>query len=114
MKLSEWAKQAGISYRTAWRWFKAGTLPCKAKQMASGTIIIEGTPTQPTNEIAIYARVSSSDQKNDLNRQLARLLSFANENGFSVRWTEAEIGSGLGNSTKIFQHEAKVIKLSKM
>lgn len=25
MKLSDWAKQQGISYKTAWRWFKNGT-----------------------------------------------------------------------------------------
>ncbi len=27
MKLSEWAKLQGVSYRTAWRWFKSGGLP---------------------------------------------------------------------------------------
>jgi predicted site-specific integrase-resolvase len=27
MKLSRWAKKQGISYRTAWRWFKMGQLP---------------------------------------------------------------------------------------
>ena len=27
MKLSEWAKRQGITYKTAWRWFKAGALP---------------------------------------------------------------------------------------
>ena len=40
MKLSVWAKKQGISYKTAWRWFKAGTLPVRAEQMPSGTIII--------------------------------------------------------------------------
>ncbi len=95
MKLSEWATQVGVSYRTAWRWFKAGTLPCKAKQMASGTIIVEETEIEAINEVAVYARVSSTDQKNDLDRQLARLLTFANEQGFSVRWAVTEIGSGL-------------------
>jgi putative resolvase len=37
---SEWAREQGISYRTAWRWFKAGTLPVPAKQAATGTILV--------------------------------------------------------------------------
>lgn len=40
MKLSQWAKQQGIHYQTAWRWFKNGTLPVKAIQTKTGTILI--------------------------------------------------------------------------
>jgi predicted site-specific integrase-resolvase len=39
MKLSQWAKQKGISYITAYRWFKAGKIP-NAKQLESGTILV--------------------------------------------------------------------------
>ncbi|HEY8449762.1 MAG TPA: IS607 family transposase, partial [Bacillota bacterium] len=31
MKLSEWAKREGISYISAWRWWKAGRLPVPAR-----------------------------------------------------------------------------------
>jgi hypothetical protein len=41
MKLKEWAEKAGVKYLTAYRWFKAGTLPVKAYQTDSGTIIVE-------------------------------------------------------------------------
>jgi hypothetical protein len=41
MKLSEWAKKQGVSYKTAWRWFKDGRLPVDAEQVPSGTIIIK-------------------------------------------------------------------------
>lgn len=41
MKLSDWAKTQGISYLTAYRWFKNGTLPVKAYQSDSGTIIVQ-------------------------------------------------------------------------
>lgn len=41
MKLSEWARQQGINYLTAYRWFKSGKLPVAAYQTKSGTIIIE-------------------------------------------------------------------------
>ena len=38
MTLSEWAKRQGITYKTAWRWFKAGALPVPYRQLPSGTI----------------------------------------------------------------------------
>lgn len=41
MKLREWADKIGVKYLTAYRWFKAGTLPAKAYQTESGTIIVE-------------------------------------------------------------------------
>lgn len=41
MKLREWADKIGVKYLTAYRWFKAGTLPVKAYQTESGTIIVE-------------------------------------------------------------------------
>lgn len=94
MKLSEWAQKQGISYRTAWRWFKAGILPVESKQLANGTIIVSD-PVQDNQVVAIYARVSSSDQKKDLERQVARLVIFANEKGLNISKTVMEIGSGL-------------------
>lgn len=41
MKLKDWADKEGISYITAYRWFKAGKLPVQAYQAESGTIIVE-------------------------------------------------------------------------
>lgn len=41
MKLADWAKKQGISYLTAYRWFKAGRLPVPAYQSDSGTIIVQ-------------------------------------------------------------------------
>lgn len=42
MKLSQWAKEQGIHYQTAWRWFKNNKLPenVKAIQTKTGTILI--------------------------------------------------------------------------
>jgi len=39
MKLSDYAKTKGISYRTAWRMWKRGEL--KALQLPRGTIVID-------------------------------------------------------------------------
>jgi hypothetical protein len=35
MKLSEWARRQGISYLTAYGWFRAGKLPVPARQLPS-------------------------------------------------------------------------------
>ncbi len=94
MKLSEWARKQGISYRTAWRWFKEGKLPVPVEQTPTGTILLK-EPTSEFNQVAIYARVSSSDQKNDLDRQISRLLQYANSQKWAVAKTVTEIGSAL-------------------
>jgi putative resolvase len=43
----------------------------------------------------LYARVSSHDQKADLERQVARLSSWAAQAGHRVVRVEAEVGSGM-------------------
>lgn len=104
MKLREWAQQQGISYKTAWRWFHAGTLPVQAEQHSSGTIIVHGDAKEAFEQVALYARVSGSDQKSDLERQVGRLTTYATENGWSVKQTVAEVGSGLnGKRSKLLK-----------
>jgi predicted site-specific integrase-resolvase len=104
MKLSTWARKKGISYRTAWRWFKEGKLPVIAEQTKTGTIFIKDEVKSP-DSVAIYARVSSNDQKKDLDQQIARLVLFANKNDLPVTHTITEIGSGLNG------HRPKLMKL---
>lgn len=72
MKLSAWARANGISYKTAWLWWKQGKLPVPARQTPTGTILVE-VPESPDMGAVLYARVSSADQKADLDRQVARL-----------------------------------------
>jgi putative resolvase len=85
MKLSDWARKQGISYLTAWRWFKAGKLPVPARQLPTGTILVE--EPCPEGRTVLYARVSSADQKEDLFRQVERLEAFAKAQG----WTDYEV-----------------------
>jgi len=100
MKLSEWAKNNGLCYRTAHRMFKAGTLPCASQQLATGTILV--TPEVARNEsVVLYGRVSSHDQKEDLQRQMNRLRDFAAAKGFNVTAEKHEIGSGLNGRRKV-------------
>jgi len=94
VKLSEWAERQGVHYMTAWRWWKAGKLPVPAYQTASGSIIVELPHSQPGRTV-LYARVSSHDQRPDLDRQVARVTRWATRQGLAVEEVVAEVGSGL-------------------
>jgi putative resolvase len=99
MKLSDWARANGISYKTAWLWWKRGKLPVPAYQTPTGTILVEVPERQEAGAV-LYARVSSADQKADLDRQVARLAAFAAEQGIRVAKVVAEVGSGLNGHRK--------------
>jgi putative resolvase len=94
-KLSDWARRNGITYKTAWLWWKHGKLPVPARQMPTGTIIVDVPEREESAAAVLYARVSSADQKTDLDRQVARLAAFAAEQGLRVAKVVAEVGSGL-------------------
>lgn len=101
MKLKDWASNNGISYRTAWRWFHQGTLPVPAQQTSTGTILVHA-PVRASDGVALYARVSSGDQRADLDRQVARLTRHAIANGWHICSVVAEVGSGMnGRRTKL-------------
>ncbi len=78
MKLSEWARKQGVSYKTAWRWTRQGKMPVPFEQTPTGTILVK-EPEAAAWAVALYARVSSADQKADLDRQIARLVAHASE-----------------------------------
>lgn len=98
MKLSHWARLQGISYLTAWRWFKAGKLPVPARQFPSGTILVE--EPHPEGRTVLYAQVSSSHQKDDLERQVERLKAFAREQGWLDFQVVTEIASRLNGKRR--------------
>ena len=105
MKLSRYAKQAGVSYKTAWRWWKQGQLD--AYQTPSGTVIVRepALSASTTGRVALYARVSSADQKADLEHQMQRLRDYAAAKGYTVAKEVREIASGLND------HRPKLSKL---
>ena len=97
MKLSQYAKQQGISYRTALRWFRDGTI--QGYQAPSGTIIVtEQEPVQTVHKVAIYARVSSSEHRENLERQAERLIQYCTVRGYQVALVVKEIASGVNDS----------------
>ena len=103
MKLKHWAALQGIPYKTAWLWFKSGKLPVKAYQTETGMIIVSSEQTSATAmncTAVVYARVSSHDQKKDLEAQSGRVSVWAIANGYTVTRVVTEIGSGLNPHRK--------------
>lgn len=100
MKLSDYAKKVGISYRTAWRWYKSGVIT--GYQQPTGTIIINlpETNQNPNKVVAIYCRVSDNGSKDNLERQAERLTQYATARGYTIYKIVKEIGSGLNDNRK--------------
>lgn len=94
MKLSAYAKQVGVTYKTAWQWWKAGQLD--AYQLPTGTIIVR-EPQATASGVALYARVSSADHREDAVRQLQRLRDYAAARGYQVVAEVSEIACGLND-----------------
>jgi putative resolvase len=94
MKLSQWAKLKGVSYKTAWRMWRDGRLPVHAEQLPTGTVVSH-IPDEETGGVALYARVSSADQKADLDRQLVRLTEYAVAKRMPITDLVKEVASGM-------------------
>jgi predicted site-specific integrase-resolvase len=107
MKLVDWAKKQGITYLTAWRWFRDGKLPVKAIKTQTGMILVQSeAPTLvESREAWVYSRVSTYAKKDDLERQAQRCCDFCAASGWSVRQVVKEIASGMND------RRPKLIKL---
>jgi predicted site-specific integrase-resolvase len=99
MKLSEWAKIQGISYQAAWNQYKRKLIP-GAYQLRSGTIIvpIDSENTGRLEYTVCYARVSSSENRKNLESQATRLCAFCAAKGWIVKEVVKECASGLNDN----------------
>jgi predicted site-specific integrase-resolvase len=104
VNLKEWAASTGIAYITARRQYAAGTLPVPTYRI--GRLIMVGEPvtSAPANagQVAVYARVSSADQRADLDRQVARVTTWAGGQHLAVSRVVTEVGSALNGRRKKF------------
>jgi len=96
-KLSEYASDNGIIYRTAWNRFNAGKIKGAFKD-ETGHVLIPLLPTKDHNTVILYARVSNNDRKTEVNYQLDRLKSFAYSRGYKVIGEIVEIASGMNDN----------------
>jgi len=103
MKLSDWARANGVHPKTAYRWWRNGTLPVPARQINARVILVDDAASTnraapELSAVGLYARVSSHDQRSDLDRQIARLSQWAAKDGARVVRIEAEVGSGMNGA----------------
>src|SRR5258706_4948959 len=77
-------------------------MPVPARRLASGTIWVDAAMVGEPGRVVVYARVSSHDQRADLDRQVARVTGWATSNGHRVSEVACEVGSGInGNRPKL-------------
>lgn len=94
----------GISADTAYRWVRDGHMPVPFRRVGPGgrTILVDPSPQESLMaeplRVGLYARVSSHDQRGDLDRQMDRLTAWAAAAGADVVRAEREVGSGMNGA----------------
>ena len=93
-KISQYAKINKVTPRTIWNWISDGKLEI-IRTKTNRVLIVEDENKQFS--VAVYARVSSSENKDNLERQKNRLLDYCAAKGYKVDKIVTEIGSGLND-----------------
>ena len=103
MNLAAWAERNGVARVTAYRWFRAGLLPVPARRVGRLILVEESVAESGrAGQTAVYARVSSPDQKSDLDRQVARVTVWATGQQIRVDKVVTEVGSALNGRRRKF------------
>jgi len=98
MKLSDYAKKYGVTYKTAWNRFKAGKIKGAYKDETGHIIVPDEKELEiDKNKVAIYARVSSNENKQNLDKQIERLKEYAIAKGYQIIHIVKEVGSGVND-----------------
>lgn len=101
MKLSDYARIKGVTYRTAWNRFHAGKIE-GAYMDETNHVVIPDESVFDVNRAAVYARVSSNDKrKTDLVQQEKRVQDWAVINGYQVVESVKEVGSGANDKRRL-------------
>lgn len=94
----------GVSKHTAYRWYREGKMPVPARR--AGRLILVDVPAAgsavsgDSGRTVLYARVSSHDQRSDLDGQVARMVTWAAGRGLPVDEVVTEVGSGMSAKRK--------------
>jgi putative resolvase len=100
--LGRWARRCGISYRTAWRWFREQKLPedVVAEQMPTGTILIRDgrlpRSLEKAKRAVIYARTNPRQDQSVMQEQIEACRAFCVARGWIVTKIVREIAPGVG------------------
>ena len=101
ISLTAWGRLYGFDKGTTSRMHHAGKLPpeLRVEQLPNGRYYVV-VPPQGGGRLVVYARVSSADQKEDLDRQVGRVVAWATQQGFRVDDVVKETGSGLNGNRR--------------
>lgn len=98
-KVSQYAKKYGVTIRIVWNWFYQGKINFE-RTHNNHIFIVENDDKQINDAVAIYARVSSAENKDNLERQKQRLIDYCSARGYKVIQIVTEIGSSLNDKRK--------------
>ena len=99
IRLNQYAKLVNIHYQTSYRQWNKGLL--EGTTLPTGSILVKSPIKIPENKniedikVALYARVSSSENKDNLERQLERIREYSIAKGYLITEEVKEIGSGI-------------------
>lgn len=104
MNLSEWADCVGVHPQAAERWYREDELRVPAQRVASLVLVdVDGVAPAETTRTVLSPRVSSNDQRGDLDRRVARSAAWATSPGMSVEEVVTEVGSGMDDNRRKLQ-----------
>jgi putative resolvase len=95
LSIGAMSKKIGVSIGTLRRWEKEGKITPPARTLGGHRRYDPNPPKVKSDITVLYARVSGQDQKQDLQRQEKRLLSFAEKQGYCNTLLISDLGSGL-------------------
>lgn len=93
--LRTYAKEHCIGYRAAWNRFNAGKIEGAVKNSLGHILVPDDTERDAYT--VVYARVSSSENRGNLDSQADRLCAFSAARGWKVSEVVKECGSGLND-----------------
>lgn len=93
--LKDYARERGIKYRAAWNRFKLGKIP-GAFQDEFGRILLPENESK-TPYVICYARVSSAENRKNLEAQAQRLIDYCAAKGYVIKECVQECASGLND-----------------
>ena len=110
--MREASKLLGVTVRTIQRWDKEGKIRCVrtvgGKRRVPESEIKRILGIHEKRKIVGYARVSSHTQKDDLERQIELIKSYARERDWEIEVLK-DIGSGLKEDRRNFQKLLKIV-----
>ena len=101
ISLTAWGRLYGFDKGTTSRLHHTGKLPpeLQIEQLPNGRYYVV-VPPENDGRCVVYARVSSGDQREDLDRQVGRVVEWATQQGYRPDEVVKEIGSGLNGNRR--------------